>query len=249
MPRVMSVTGVILFLTITMASAQQPTTLGLHEVSKRPSGDSRSPGQTKDPALSPDELFRHVAPSVFVVEASDDRGSVATAGSGVAVGIDQVVTNKHVIDSADSVRLRKGNKTWRATVARFDPEHDLCELKVQDLRAPLVPLRASSGLIVGEQVYAVGAPEGLELTLSEGLISGLREFDGGGVIQTTAPISHGSSGGGLFDEQGRLIGITTFFVKEGQNLNFALPADWVIALSRERARCVQEMSKRGNSRR
>jgi tetratricopeptide (TPR) repeat protein len=79
-------------------------------------------------------------------------------------------------------------------------------------------------------VYAVGAPEGFELTLSEGLISSLRPFEGVQLIQTTAPISRGSSGGGLFDAQGRLIGITTFYVKEGQNLNFALPGEWVEAL-------------------
>jgi len=70
----------------------------------------------------------------------------------------------------------------------------------------------------------------LELTLSEGIISGLREYEGGHVLQTSAAISPGSSGGGLFDAQGRLVGITTFFLSKGQNLNFALPAEWVQAL-------------------
>ncbi len=88
---------------------------------------------------------------------------------------------------------------------------------------------------VGERAYAVGAPEGLELTLSEGLVSGLREVDDVRVIQTSAPISHGSSGGGLFDSEGRLIGVTTFFLKEGQNLNFALPGEWVLGLGEESA--------------
>jgi tetratricopeptide (TPR) repeat protein len=76
----------------------------------------------------------------------------------------------------------------------------------------------------------MGAPEGLELTLSEGLISGLREFEGGLVVQTSAAISPGSSGGGLFDARGQLVGITTFYLKEGQNLNFALPGDWAQSL-------------------
>jgi S1-C subfamily serine protease len=83
---------------------------------------------------------------------------------------------------------------------------------------------------VGERVYAIGAPEGLELTISEGLVSGLREYENVRVIQTSAAISHGSSGGGLFDVNGRLIGITTFSLKEGQNLNFALPGEWIQAL-------------------
>ncbi|MGH9440374.1 MAG: trypsin-like peptidase domain-containing protein, partial [Terriglobia bacterium] len=88
-------------------------------------------------------------------------------------------------------------------------------------------------LAVGEKVYAIGAPEGLELTISEGLISGLRDFDKERVIQTSAAISPGSSGGGLFDAEGRLVGITTFYLKGGQSLNFALPAEWTLALDRQ----------------
>jgi S1-C subfamily serine protease len=68
----------------------------------------------------------------------------------------------------------------------------------------------------------------LELTLSEGLISGIRSFNDGPAIQTSAAISHGSSGGGLFDEYGQLVGITTSFLAEGQSLNFALPAEWIL---------------------
>jgi tetratricopeptide (TPR) repeat protein len=71
----------------------------------------------------------------------------------------------------------------------------------------------------------------LELAISEGLISGLRAFAQTRLVQTSAAISPGSSGGGLFDAEGRLVGITTFFVKDGQNLNFALPGDWVRAVA------------------
>ena len=79
----------------------------------------------------------------------------------------------------------------------------------------------------GQKVFAIGAPQGLELTISEGIVSSLRETKLGTVIQTTAPISPGSSGGGLFNVSGQLIGITTFQSKTGQNLNFAVPADWI----------------------
>jgi Tfp pilus assembly protein PilF len=99
-----------------------------------------------------------------------------------------------------------------------------------------VVLRLSAKLATGERVYAVGAPEGLELTFSEGIISALRENDGVHVIQTSAPISPGSSGGGLFDAHGNLVGVTSFYLKEGQSLNFAVPGDWVaelLALPRE----------------
>jgi tetratricopeptide (TPR) repeat protein len=80
---------------------------------------------------------------------------------------------------------------------------------------------------VGQRVYAIGAPKGLELTMSDGIISSLRELDSGRYIQTTAPISPGSSGGGLFDEEGRLIGLPTLYLDKGQQLNFALPVEWV----------------------
>ncbi len=82
-------------------------------------------------------------------------------------------------------------------------------------------------LKVGAKVYAVGAPHGLELTLSEGIVSSLREFEGSNYIQTTAAISNGSSGGGLFDENGALVGLMTFNYTKGQNLNFASPVEWV----------------------
>ena len=90
-----------------------------------------------------------------------------------------------------------------------------------------VHVALSSTVATGEHVYAIGAPEGLELTFSEGVVSSLRETEGVNIIQTSAPTSPGSSGGGLFDAQGNLIGITTFQLKEGQSLNFALPGEWV----------------------
>jgi hypothetical protein len=97
-------------------------------------------------------------------------------------------------------------------------------------KLPSVRIASSQWLEVGDPVYAIGAPQGLELTLSDGLISGIRESKGTEYIQTTAPISKGSSGGGLFDAQGRLVGITTMFLKEGQSLNFAVPAELIASV-------------------
>src|SRR3989442_4897843 len=182
-------------------------------------------------AASPQELFRRLSPSVFIVEALDENGAVIVTGSGVAVTHDEVVTNQHVIEDGVTWRIKRGSKTWPATLIHLDSDHDLGQLKADGLKAPPIPVRTSSTLAVGERVYAIGAPEGLELSLSEGLISGLRDFENSYLIQTSAAISHGSSGGGLFDAQGRLVGITTFFLKESQNLNFALPVEWVRALA------------------
>jgi tetratricopeptide (TPR) repeat protein len=192
------------------------------------------------PILSPQELFKRLSPSVFVVEVLDGNGSLVATGSAVAVASDQVVTNKHVIEAGVAFRIKQGSRTWSAAVTYVDPEHDLGRLTAVGLKAPAVPVRPSSVLTVGEHVYSIGAPEGLELTVSEGLISGLREFEQVRLIQTSAAISHGSSGGGLFDGQGNLIGITTFFLKEGQNLNFALPGEWVRGVTSHRVSMVEK---------
>jgi tetratricopeptide (TPR) repeat protein len=191
-------------------------------------------------ALSPQELFKRLSPSVFVVEVLDENGSLVATGSAVAVAPDQVVTNKHVIEAGVAFRIKQGSKTWPAAVAYVDPDHDLGRLAAEGLKAPAVPVRFSPVLTVGEHVYSIGAPEGLELTISEGLISGLREFEQVRLIQTSAAISHGSSGGGLFDAQGQLVGITTFFLKDGQNLNFALPGEWVRAVASHRVSSAEK---------
>jgi S1-C subfamily serine protease len=113
-----------------------------------------------------------------------------------------------------------------------DEIHQIITTRVKPRGPALAPvdLVPSSKLQIGERVYAIGSPEGLELTFSEGVISAFRDSEGVHLIQTSAPISPGSSGGGLFDTHGRLVGITTFQLKEGQSLNFALPGEWVTDL-------------------
>lgn len=90
-----------------------------------------------------------------------------------------------------------------------------------------VQIGSSRTLKVGETVFAIGAPQGLELSLSEGIVSSIREEEDRRYIQTTAAISPGSSGGGLFNADGKLVGITAFTFKHGQTLNFALPIEWL----------------------
>ena len=191
---------------------------------------AQQPGTKKSAPLTPQELFKRVAPSVFVVEVLDAGGEVIAVGSGVAVARDQVVTNKHVVDEGISFRIRQGEMTWAAKVTHASSDYDLARLLVEGLSARPVNVRESSTLEVGERVFAVGAPEGLETTFSDGIISALRDFADGRLIQVTTPISQGSSGGGLFDAHGRLVGITTSGMKEGQNLNFAVPAEWITGL-------------------
>ncbi|MGB2645550.1 MAG: tetratricopeptide repeat-containing serine protease family protein [Candidatus Acidiferrum sp.] len=181
----------------------------------------------KSQPLSPVELFQRVSPSVFVVEALDEKGKTLMLGSGVALARDFLITNCHVVQSGFSLSVSRGKEHWPARLIQAVPSHDLCGLRPSGLTLQPVEVRPSSKLATGERVYAIGSPEGLELTFSEGVISALRETEGVHMIQTSAPISPGSSGGGLFDAQGNLVGITSFQLKEGQSLNFANPGEWV----------------------
>jgi S1-C subfamily serine protease len=177
--------------------------------------------------LSAVDLFQRVSPSIFVVQALDDNGKTLILGSGVALAREFLITNCHVIQNSSSLKVSRGKEQWTATLIQAAPNHDLCGIRPSGLPLLPVEVRPSSKLVTGERVYAIGSPEGLELTFSEGVISALRETEGVHMIQTSAPISPGSSGGGLFDAQGNLVGITTFYLKEGQSLNFALPGEWI----------------------
>jgi S1-C subfamily serine protease len=103
---------------------------------------------------------------------------------------------------------------------------DRCILSTErEILSPVKQIRTYDGLKVGEQVFTIGSPSGLESTLGQGIISGLRRDGVRRLVQTTAPISPGSSGGGLFDRSGNLIGITTFTLRDSQGLNFAIAAE------------------------
>jgi hypothetical protein len=121
--------------------------------------------------------------------------------------------------------VKVGETVEPASLIAVDEELDLCLLNSSSLPVRQAQIRSDSTPSVGETVYAIGAPHGLELSLSNGIVSQLREHPSTyRLVQTTAPISKGSSGGGLFDADGRLIGITTFYISDAQNLNFAVPA-------------------------
>lgn len=176
------------------------------------------------------QVFRQVSPSVVVVLTYDAAGKATELGSGVKLPDGSVATNCHVLKDGTRYRVRYQGKDYRAQLDKADWNRDVCSLSVPGLPAPPVVLGSTKTLQVGATVYAIGTPEGLRHTLSEGIVSSLRPVDGGSYIQTTAAISPGSSGGGLFDDHGRLLGLTSFFISKGQQLNFALPVEWIEAL-------------------
>jgi hypothetical protein len=179
--------------------------------------------------LEPTQVFDKVQPSVWIVRTFDGAERPVGQGSAVVIGPGKVITNCHVLAKSKVVMLRKRNVMYEAKLEHADTPRDLCILQVEGFSAPAVEVRPVTDVKVGEKVFAIGNPRGYEVTLSEGLISGLRgEWkDGSHVIQTTAPFSPGSSGGGLFDAEGRLVGITTLIRVDAQSINFAFPASWI----------------------
>lgn len=203
-----------------LASSSDPTLPAWNVPSPKPSGVLRS-------TLTPSELFAKVSPAVYALAAEGQPPRRLTSqGSAVAVSSTEAITNCHVVVNAKSIVLANAAKTFKAAVVSADPSTDRCYLKVLDGELNSVPsVRDYATLAVGEAVFTIGSPMGLVNTLGNGLLSGLRKSEGEAeYIQITAPVSEGSSGGGLFDDRGNLIGVTTFTVRDSQNLNFAIAA-------------------------
>lgn len=181
-------------------------------------------------ALAPNKLYEKLSPSVWRIIGFDAQKKAYGEGSGVVVAADTIVTNCHVLVRGRYFIVSHDKQRFEATLAYADPSRDMCQLQVRNLRAPAVTMGDADKLAVGQRIYALGNPLGLELTLSDGLISALRKDNAAKslvYIQVSAPISPGSSGGGLFDEEGRLVGITTAGFDKGQNLNLAIPINWL----------------------
>jgi TPR repeat protein len=181
---------------------------------------------------TPVEIFSRVSPSVFRLVALNVSGRKddASQGSAVAISEDTAITNCHVIEGKDAIGRKSGDVVTFFTLAGGNRSKDVCKLRADNKLKPVGTVRRYADLKIGETVYAIGSPQSLENTISEGIISGLRMIDGVRYIQTSAPISSGSSGGGLFDENGRLIGITTFKYRDAENLNFAVAIDEALDL-------------------
>jgi hypothetical protein len=177
-------------------------------------------------ALTPTQVFDKVKSSIVIVLTLDGQNNVKSQGSGVLLPSGKIATNYHVIEGGTFFRVGHSKQFFPAMLFAGDSDRDIGILYAEGITGKPVKLRKAVSLKVGEPVYAIGAPQGLELSLSNGIVAQLR----GGpppLIQTTAAISPGSSGGGLFDQEGRLVGLTTLYIEGGQSLNFAMPVEWI----------------------
>lgn len=176
--------------------------------------------------LTPQQIYTRSIDSVCTVVAMNN-GKPSSLGTGFLISTDGLVaTNQHVVDGADAVVIKCG-KTSPVTATHMYPyggiDITVLETPLKDTH-PLAVSTSTTENLIGGPVIVIGNPEGLEGSVTNGIVSGIRVIGKDNYIQISAPISHGSSGGPVFLANGDVIGITTSMFEGGQNLNFALPA-------------------------
>lgn len=180
------------------------------------------------------ELVKRIKPSAVAIETFDAKDNPISRGSGFFTAADRVITNRHVIEKAArvEVHLLSGKKFPVKGVIAIDGEGDLALLSVDVPKGSAIPLPIVKSVPQeGESIVVIGNPFGLEGSVSNGIVSAVREISGyGRIIQITAPISPGSSGSPVVNMNGQVIGVATLQAAEGQSLNFAVPAERIAQL-------------------
>jgi Trypsin-like peptidase domain len=191
------------------------------------------PDQLNTQPLTSTEIFRRARPSVVLLTMQDARGQTLSIGSGFFVEKDVIATNFHVINGAASGYAKVAGESAKLNIkgtVGLDVLHDLVLLRVDSSPTPYLPVAPKVSLNVGDEVYAIGNPLGLEGSFSQGIVSSVRPLGSDRLLQISAPISPGSSGGPVFDKAGNVIGVSFASIENGQNLNFAIPSDYLYAL-------------------
>src|SRR5215468_2049618 len=189
--------------------------------------------QTRSQDLLPD-LVRRIKPSAVAVETFDARGEKLSRGSGFFIDVDRIATNRHVIEGAARAEIHSssGNVYPVKAVLAVDAEGDIALLKI-DAPSPAIrplPLDKTSPQ-EGESIVVIGNPLGLEGSVTNGIVSAVRDIPTfGRIIQITAAISAGSSGSPVVNMQGQVIGIATLQITGGQSVNFAIPSERISQL-------------------
>jgi tetratricopeptide (TPR) repeat protein len=180
------------------------------------------------------DLVRRIKPSAVAIETFDSRGEKLSRGSGFFVEVDRIVTNRHVLEGAYKAEVHASSGTVFPVkgILAVDAEGDVALLKID---APVPPIRAlpldKTSPQEGESVVVIGNPLGLEGSVTNGIVSAVRDIPTfGRIIQITAPISSGSSGSPVVNMQGQVIGVATLQITGGQSVNFAIPSERISQL-------------------
>ena len=190
-------------------------------------------------AQTPEEIAQKALRSTVLLKMQHANGKLSL-GSGFFIKGGLIATNHHVIKDAKRGTAKLVGQEKQFPIDGYvalDKERDLAILKVTNLDAPVLPLGNSDNVQIGEPVYAVGNPRGLEGTFSPGAISSIRPEGNavirGKILQITAPISPGSSGGAVLNSKAEVIGIAVATRVDGQNLNFAIPSNYLEELRKQ----------------
>lgn len=181
------------------------------------------------------QIFEKKSDAVVLIAVASPEGD--RQGSGFFISRNgKIVTNYHLIQRARKVivKLKSGIAFVPRRIVNLDPEKDIAVIQIEADTPAYFTMGNSNSVIIGQRVLTIGNPQGLESTVSDGLISSVRvnEF-GMKIFQVSVPLSNGSSGGPLIDLNGDVIGITTAGISNGQNLNFAVPINYVQILLRK----------------
>lgn len=212
------------------------------------SGESSPPSSETSGALAPEakapaNLEETIGLAIeSVVSILSDEGR----GSGFLVDSRTVITNHHVVGGSTSVLVKLSNgSALSGTVERIAEGHDLAlvrlDRELNDRRS--LELSSVSAVRVGQEVYVIGSPMGvLESSVTRGIVSAIRPFEGATLVQTDAAINPGNSGGPLVDRSGRVVGIATMKVAEGESIGFAVAADHARELLQGGGRLASEVA-------
>jgi curli biogenesis system outer membrane secretion channel CsgG/V8-like Glu-specific endopeptidase len=181
-------------------------------------------------SMSIEGLVQTVSPAIVMITTVSNSGG--GLGSGFLISTDgTIVTNYHVIKGAEGLGVKFAQEKELITnisIVKTDAVRDIALIKINTpVNATPLPLGDSEQIAVGERVVAIGNPKGLQNTVSDGLVSAVRDEGGVKQIQISVPISPGSSGGALINMRGQVIGITSSGIDQAQNLNFAIPINYV----------------------
>jgi hypothetical protein len=181
------------------------------------------------------QITKKVSPGVVLIKGTASSSEIL--GTGFIISSDgKIATNLHVVEGLKNggVQLASGEKFDSFSVLAFDARKDIAIIKIPGFDLPTVVLGNSNNVQVGEPVLAVGSPLGLQGTVTTGVVSSIRDDPTGGgfkVLQTDASVNPGNSGGPLVNRQAEVIGIVTFKIRGGENLNFAIPINYLRGLA------------------
>src|SRR5581483_1827696 len=179
--------------------------------------------------LSAAEVFKRTNPAIVAIDCyGDDNVRAGTATGFLVSSNGKIVTNYHVISSCQNVKVRLANGDIydTADVLETDPRKDLALIRIKAVSMPVLALADSNAIEIGEPVFNIGNANGFQNTLQQGLVSGFRQFEGFKVVQVSASINFGNSGGPILDDQARVIAVAAARIPGAENMGFAIPINY-----------------------